>query len=162
MIPIKTILHPTDFSEYSAHAFHLACALARDYEAKLVVLHVMPPVVLAPLEIPLPAEYDDSKTKARERLFQVAPLDPKVRMEHLLAQGDTVKEILHAAKENQCDLIFMGTHGRTGLGRVVLGSVAEQVMRKAPCPVLSVKLPMPQETAPGKPARQKKASTASV
>jgi nucleotide-binding universal stress UspA family protein len=64
-----------------------------------------------------------------------------VRVEHRLVAGDPGAEILRAAREEPCDLIVMGTHGRTGLGRVLLGSVAEQVVRRAPCPALTVKAP---------------------
>lgn len=160
MLPLRTILHPTDFSEYSAHAFRLACALARDYDARLIVLHVQPTPVVAPFEGPLPLPQAETEAQVRERLVHTAPQDPKVRMEHVLAQGDAVKEILYAAEQNQCDLIFMGTHGRTGLGRVVLGSVAEQVMRKATCPVLTMKLPMPQEGQAPKPTSKKSAQPA--
>lgn len=155
MLPIRTILHPTDFSEHSAHAFRLASALARDYDARLVVLHVIPAPVVAPFEGPLPLPEGETGPKVRERLLQVAPHDPKVRMEHIIAQGDPVKEIIHAAKENQCDLIFIGTHGRTGLSRVMLGSVAEQVLRQAPCPVLTVKLPASGEKTADKTAHNK-------
>jgi hypothetical protein len=71
--------------------------------------------------------------------FQVS--DPTVHVEHRLADGNPSEEILRQARDTGCDLIVMGTHGRRGLGRLLLGSVAEEVMRKAPCPVLTVKLP---------------------
>jgi nucleotide-binding universal stress UspA family protein len=64
-------------------------------------------------------------------------------VEHWIFQGDPATEILAAAEKIKCDLIVMGTHGRTGLGRLLMGSVAEQVVRKAPCPVLTVKTPLP-------------------
>ena len=79
----------------------------------------------------------------RERLQQLRPEDQKVLVEHLLVQGGAAEEILQVAQERKCDLIVMGTHGRTGLGRLLMGSVAEQVVRKASCPVLTVKTPQP-------------------
>src|SRR5207247_9050465 len=60
----------------------------------------------------------------------------------ILLEGDAAKEIVELARDSQCDLIVMGTHGRTGLGRLLMGSVAEQVMRRAPCPVLTIKAPI--------------------
>jgi nucleotide-binding universal stress UspA family protein len=73
-----------------------------------------------------------------------------VKPEHRAVEGDAVHEILTFAKENPCDLIVMGTHGRTGLGRFLMGSVAEGVVRKAPCPVLTVKTPFAVESGPAK------------
>ncbi|MCI0682365.1 MAG: universal stress protein [Gemmataceae bacterium] len=143
MLSIRTILHPTDFSEHSADAFRLACLLARDHKAKLVLLHVAaPPVtvtsgVMTPAP-PEPSEYDRPALQAK--LDAVVPTDPAVLVERRLVFGVPSQEIV-AAAQHGCDLIVMGTHGRRGFSRLVLGSVAEQVIRKAPCPVLAVKLP---------------------
>jgi nucleotide-binding universal stress UspA family protein len=71
------------------------------------------------------------------------PSDPKVRVRYLLVEGNPAAEILSAAREGNCDLIVMGTHGRTGLNRLLMGSVAEEVVRKAPCPVLTVRADVP-------------------
>jgi nucleotide-binding universal stress UspA family protein len=141
MLALRTILHPTDFSDYSAYAFRLACALARDYGARIVVLHVATPPVVVYGEGVLPPEPEGYKERLREQLHQVVSQDPKVPVEHRLVEGDAATEILRLAGETKCDLIVMGTHGRTGLGRLLMGSVAEQVVRKAPCPVLTVKTP---------------------
>jgi nucleotide-binding universal stress UspA family protein len=78
----------------------------------------------------------------------VQPSDPAVKIEHRLAEGDPAREILRVARETGCDLIVMGTHGWTGLGRLLMGSVAEQVVRKATCPVLTVKTPIPDTAIP--------------
>ena len=141
MLPIRTILYPTDFSEPSKLAFRLACALARDYGARLIVLHVVEPppfVTYGEVEkaLQLPEGYQQ---ELEEGLRQFQAPDPKVQMEHCLREGDPVTEILSQAQELPCDVIIMGTHGRTGLGRLLMGSVAEQVVRKAPCPVLTVR-----------------------
>lgn len=147
MLPIRTILHPTDFSEYSGTAFRLACSLARESGARLIALHVMPaPVILTGEGMMLPPPPAQDWDRMRKQLEQLAAPDPKVHLEHRLAQGDAGPEIVQAAQELHCDLIVIGTHGRTGLRRLLLGSVAEQVLRQAPCPVLTVKTPWsPQE-----------------
>src|SRR6516162_5515666 len=143
MLAIQTILHPTDFSERSDFAFRLACALARDYGARLMILHVAEPPTAVAAEgvLMLPPTID--LEPLRERLQQLRPEDPKILVEHCLVHGGAAEEILQVAQERKCDLIVMGTHGRTGLGRLLMGSVAEQVVRKASCPVLTVKTPQP-------------------
>jgi len=141
MLPIKTILHPTDFSEQSVLAFRLACSLARDYGARLIVLHIAEPTRPIAIEgVMMPPPVLDQGL-LREQLQQLRPEDPEVPVEHCLIEGDAATEILHAAGKAKCDVIVMGTHGRTGLGRLLMGSVAEQVVRKASCPVLTVKTP---------------------
>jgi nucleotide-binding universal stress UspA family protein len=144
MFPLHVILHPTDFSERSQSAFRLAHALARDHGARLIVLHVGVPPVVVYGESVLPADTEAFSHALEEQLQQIRATDPHVRLEHELVLGsDAVTEILRVAGETPCDLIVMGTHGRTGLRRALLGSVAEQVMRRAPCPVLTVKMPFP-------------------
>lgn len=139
MYPIKTILHATDYSESSSAAFEVACSLARDYQAELIVCHVsMPPVMGAAdgmvFEIPSGAE-----SQMLEKLKSIRPADPGVRVTHRLARGDAADEIVSLAAANKADLIVLGTHGRSGLSRALLGSVAEAVLRTAPCPVVTVR-----------------------
>jgi nucleotide-binding universal stress UspA family protein len=145
MLPIHTILFPTDFSEQAQQAFSLASSLARDCGARLVVLHVAaPPVSHEKLEADRnPGEYYGVLWDALRQLR--APED-NVPVEHRLEEGDPAAEVLSVAKETKAGLIVMGTHGRTGLSRLLMGSVAEHVMRQAPCPVLTVKTPL-SETA---------------
>jgi nucleotide-binding universal stress UspA family protein len=144
MLPIKTILHATDFSERSNYAFRVACALARDYQARLVVLHVLPaPVVGSPDGVIL-TQPDEYRAEARSKLQQVQPTDPAVALERLLGDGDAATTIVDTAKNKHCDLIVMGTHGWSGLTRLLMGSVAEAVVRRATCPVLTVKTPFVQ------------------
>jgi nucleotide-binding universal stress UspA family protein len=141
MLPIRTILHPTDFSASCRPAFELACALARDYSAALVIAHVVPPVrVFAPdgIAVPFPAE---EPYEARARLAQVHPTDGHLEVEHRLLEGEPAEMILKLAADASADVIVMGTHGTGGLVRFLVGSVAESVMRKAPCPVLTVREP---------------------
>jgi nucleotide-binding universal stress UspA family protein len=142
MLPIRTILHPTDFSERSDFAYRLACSLARDYGAHLLIVHVVPPPVAfvgdAVWSGPIEVDMDELKNK----LLRLTGPDP-TRVERRLEEGSPADEILRLARESHCDLIVMGTHGRRGLGRLLMGSVAELVVRKAPCPVVTVKSPFP-------------------
>jgi nucleotide-binding universal stress UspA family protein len=140
MLRIETILHPTDFSPHSEHAFHVACSLARDHGGRVIVLHVaVPPVVGHGGAITPPPEGD---WKALEmQLALVRPSDGKISVEHRLDEGNPASEILRVAEESQCNLIVMGTHGRSGVARLLMGSVAEHVVRRATCSVLVVKAP---------------------
>jgi nucleotide-binding universal stress UspA family protein len=143
MLEIQTILHPTDLSPLSEYAFRLACSLARDHGAHLIVLHVRPPeILLAESPYVLPPDPVQVWEHWQEELRQLQPPDPTVAVEHVLKEGNPASEILRTAQEKDCDLIVMGTHGRTGVRRVLLGSVAEQVLRRASCPVLTVKGPV--------------------
>lgn len=144
MLKLKTILHPTDYSEPSEYAFRLACSLARDHEASLVVLHVV--LTLGPELV----THGDAETKLEPEAFQrrlwddlreVQSPDPAVKVEHRLAEGDAAEQIVRVAREAGAELVVMGTHGRTWLERLLMGGVAEYVMRNAPCPVLTVKTP---------------------
>jgi nucleotide-binding universal stress UspA family protein len=144
MSPIQTILHPTDFSQSAANAFQFACMLARDYAARLVIVHVAqrPMTVLGGTEALPPFADEYGPKELEERLRRLESPFASVRLERRLLTGDPVREILQVAQELPCDLIVMGTHGRTGLSRLLMGSVAEQVVRKAPCPVITVKTPL--------------------
>jgi nucleotide-binding universal stress UspA family protein len=134
MLPLRRILVPIDWSELSQRALGLAVPLAREHAAELFLLYVVPLPAL--MYGPPPETYLNQMLEALRRL---QPGDPKVRVRHLVAEGAPALAILSAARGSQCDLIVMGTHARTGLKRLLLGSVAEDVIRKAPCPVLAVK-----------------------
>ena len=142
MYTIRTILHPTDFSESARYAFELACALAQVENARLIILHVaVPPVVMydeSGKRLPPVADY---RQAARVELFQLQAPYPGVRVEHRLDEGEVSAAILRVLDEVKPDLVIMGTHGRTGLNRLVIGSVAADVMRQSPCTVLAVRLP---------------------
>jgi len=142
MLPIHAILHPTDFSDHSEHAFHLACSLARDHGARLIVLHVwsIPTSMLFGEVVPIPdaGRYDRN---IEDELHSYQPDGRDQPCEHMLVQGDPAIVILQVAKDVAADLIVMGTHGRRGLMRLLMGSVAEQVVRSASCPVVTVKNP---------------------
>ena len=145
MLPVRTMVHPADFSERSQYALWLACALARDYGARLIIVHVAAAPTLAYGEGVVPPSPEELRAAAKEQLDRL-PV-PHANVERRLEQGHAATEILRVAQKVNADLIIMGTHGRTGLGRLLMGSVAEQVVRHAPCPVLTVKAPFP-DTVP--------------
>lgn len=145
MLRIRHILHPTDFSETSAHAFRVAAALAHDYGARLTVAHVAPPPPLMIAgEIPVVPVPIDTTEYLRDLTHQLAAIQSghkDVGLEHKLVEGDPAREVLALVDTLEADLIVMGTHGRTGLARLLMGSVAEQISRKAAVPVLLIKDP---------------------
>ena len=133
MLPIHTILHATDFSERSQNALRLACALARDYQARLIVLHIVPTPVIGYPEGIILTQPEEYRAEARTRLQQMQPTDAAIVMERMLGDGDAATTIVDTAKKKECDLIVMGTHGWGGLTRLLMGSVAEKVLRGAAC-----------------------------
>lgn len=137
MLPVHTILFPTDFSDIAQRAFPLACSLARDCGARMVVLHVAPPADHDPF-LAL-GNREESYQNSWQSLRQMLPPASDVHIEHRLESGDAGQEILQVAQRVKAGLIVVGTHGRSGLERLLVGSVAEQVLRGATCPVLAVK-----------------------
>jgi len=146
MLPIHTILFATDFSESAQWAFPLACSLGRDSGARVVVLYVLRPP-LWDEEIQAERHPEEYYEGAWEALRRMQAPDDNVRVEHRLEEGDAANVILDVAQEIEAGLIVMASHGRTGLIRVLFGSVAEQVLRRSACPVLTVKPPAPSTVA---------------
>jgi len=136
---LRTILVPTDLSTAGAPAMEYACSLARDTGAKLLIAHVQEPPVVYGAEGLYPVEPQFDQPGLVKLLHQVKPTDPAIACEHRLLIGDPSTEIVRLAQQAPVDLIVMSTHGRTGLRRVLMGSVAEAVVRRASCPVLAVK-----------------------
>lgn len=139
---LKRIVVTTDFSQESKKAFPYALALARKFEATLILLYVVPahlPIELSLMGIAL--EENQLLEEARERIpsFRQAELDPHLRVDTLVVSGGPAHEICQTAESQAADLIVMATHGHTGLKHFMLGSVAENVVRHAPCPVLVVR-----------------------
>lgn len=130
------ILFPTDFSETSEAAFSHACELAQDSGASLVVMHVEELTLLFGESAIAVSEPDPG---LRQRLEAIVPADPTIHCEHRLVRGDPASEIVRMAEAENADLIVMGTHGRTGLRRLLMGSVAESVLRHAGCPVCTIR-----------------------
>jgi nucleotide-binding universal stress UspA family protein len=142
MLPIRTILHPTDFSEQAQHAFATACSLARDHRSRLIVLYVRAPSVVAYGELgPIVPDPVWTPADVQAWLSGLHLPDPGVEVEYRVAEGNPAAEIIRLASKVKANLIVMGTHGRTGLGRLLMGSVAEAILRRAPCPVLTLKAP---------------------
>jgi nucleotide-binding universal stress UspA family protein len=140
---LRVVLHPSDFSPRSEAALSVARALAREHGAQLVVLHVAPPAILMSGTMAVgmePSFYVDALDEVRKR---VEGPDLKYPVTIRLSRGEAAAEILREAEELGASLIVMGTHGRTGLPRLVMGSVAEAVIRESRCPVLGVKMPLP-------------------
>jgi nucleotide-binding universal stress UspA family protein len=148
MIGIKSILHATDFSESATLAYEFATSLARDYKARLLLSYVRElPVALTRDPDAFPVEPPGVEDALRKRLYAMRPDDERMAVEHYLMVGDPATEILDLAEEKGCDLIVMGTHGRTGLARLLMGSVAEQVVRRAACPVVTVRSAIPSQAS---------------
>lgn len=134
----KKILFATDFSEASQAALEYAEMLARDNQAALLILHVQEPIITYAMgETPL--ALDTEQPEVAKRLQGVVPHDPTVPFEHRLVVGSPADEIVQIADSEHVDLIVIGTHGRTGLSRLLMGSVAEVVVRRATCPVLTLR-----------------------
>jgi nucleotide-binding universal stress UspA family protein len=146
MLKIQTILAPTDFSHHAEAALRYACGLAARLGATLHLLHVLPDVVVPVGPDPSlisaypPEYYEETETRARETLQR--SLDPTWErpsaVEFVVRWGDPVDVIVAYATE-KIDLIVIATHGRTGLSHVLLGSVAERIVRESPCPVLTIR-----------------------
>jgi nucleotide-binding universal stress UspA family protein len=148
----KKILHPTDYTAASRPALEEALALARQHSAQLVLLHVVDSLGPEGLTYGQSASADQPE-EYRRRLFaelrHVLPPEAHVRAEYVLSEEDLVTAILRTQAERACDLIVLGTHGATGIRRWLTGSTAEEVVRRAPCPVLVVKGARPPERLPG-------------
>lgn len=138
---MNKILFPTDFSHTGDSALALATSLARDTGATMLIVHVEePPHVYGGGEMYYGA-LDPDPAEQKRMLEQVVPTDPAVPYEHRLIPGDPASGITRFANDEEVDLIVMGTHGRTGFARLVMGSTAEAVVRRATCPVLTYKQP---------------------
>lgn len=144
MILLKRILVPTDFSEFSKIAADYACELAAKFDAELHLLHVLQSHPTATprfaMGLALPGSVQESRADAEEALASV--VDPQRRKGRTIVrvvEGAPFVQIVRYARENEIDLIVVGTHGHSGLVHVLMGSVAENVVRKSPCPVLTVR-----------------------
>lgn len=145
MTPIRRILFATDFSEASRPAAQRAVSLAKDNGAELVVVHVYePPVRPAVDAFLVPRVYDEFEAEVRSQADQgLAPIVARaagagVAARPLVLRGVADEAIARAAKDEAADLVVVGTHGRGGVARLLLGSVAARVVSSAPCPVLTV------------------------
>ena len=143
---IKSILFPTDFSNGARAAMDHAISLARDYKAKLILLYVVQDISIAEWYIPSSLSatelVEDMQKSAWQEMNKWAEeVSSKVGdVEKLIVRGAPFVEIIKTAREKKADMIVIGTHGRTGIDHILFGSTAEKVVRKAPCPVLTVRI----------------------
>lgn len=142
MMNFKNILCPVDLSENSQYVVELASTLAKLNQATLVFAFVGPP------PLPASAAYAEDEMNRlvehyRERLQSIEPTEPDVDVKYVMLRGDAADEILRYSKEEPCDLIVLSTHGRSGIARFLMGSVAEKIFRSAQVPIMSVRQPNP-------------------
>lgn len=136
-----TVLLATDFSDSSELALRCAVPQAQAINGSLLIVYVIP-IRMSDGEGMLHSGVEaEDRSQVQERLRQVVPEGFSGPVEHLLLEGDPAEVLVRLASERQVELIVMGTHGRSRLARLLMGSVAEQVVRRAPCPVLVVKSP---------------------
>jgi len=144
MVEFRKILCPTDFSKYAFRAADYAVALAKHYGGEVHFLHVIPGTLLHPDQYPYVVQpvnpAPELRQQAQDRLDAFVALSraEKVQTRSSVEEGMPVPTILDAVDDDSSDLICIGTHGREGFERLVLGSVAEKILRKAACPVLTV------------------------
>ena len=144
---IKRILFATDFSDGSSHALTYAVDLAKRYSAKLYFVHVIYDFTKAGgwyvPHVSMDEMFKDMEKSAKAELEKtfIKEMQGLKDVEHVVLRGTPYEEIIKFAGTNNMDMIVLGTQGRRGLDRMLFGSTAEQVVRHAPCPVLSVRLP---------------------
>lgn len=145
---IKSILFPTDFSDGSSQALKYAVDMANRYGAKLHIIHVIYDIAKASgwyvPHISVDQMYKEMEEGAKKELerFGVEELSGVKNLERSVIMGVPHEEIVNYANKSKVDLIVIATHGRKGIDRILFGSTAAQVVRFAPCPVLTVRLPM--------------------
>lgn len=140
MAMIKRILAPTDFSELSAKGARYASQLAKELGSELIVMNIVP---LDESNFASKREIDQHKLELDEFLVD-RDVKPDLNLRKLVEPGVPSGTIISFAERENCDLIVMSSHGRSGLSRLLVGSVTEQILRKSPCPVLVVPLDRPK------------------
>jgi nucleotide-binding universal stress UspA family protein len=147
-VRFRKILVPLDGSDLAAEALGPACELAKRHGAELVLFHAIPVITGGGIDLP-PVVYPLSISEAQEFLRSYVPRCGGLTTRTKVVLGPPSVSILDAAKQEGCDLVALSTHGRSGLARVAFGSVAEEVVRRAGCPLLLVK-PVPEKATTGK------------
>jgi universal stress protein A len=151
MLPFRKILCPTDFSEASREAMKVAREFASHFNSELCLVHIVSPVPIVPFPEGIPPTFDvrsyqqELEVSSRKALEEVVRQleSNQVRSRLIMLQGDPARQIMDLADEEKPDLLVLATHGKSGWERLIFGSVAEKVIRLAPCPVLLI--PRPQE-----------------
>ncbi len=137
----QRVLCPVDFSEASTRAMLFAERLAREIGSEMILLHAFD----VPASYDAEGHYEPADPEIKRQFDELTPVHPEVKLEKILHAGPAGEVICWLAQERNCDLIVMGTHGRTGLRHLLLGSVAEYVLRNARCPVTVVRDPSADE-----------------
>ena len=144
MIKMKKVLVPTDFSDSARHALRYDISFAKEYGAELVLLHVVENLTVGYASdlfpVPMAEVFQEISGYAKTELAKLAgeAKERDVRVTELVAQGKPSAEIIRYAAENAVDMIVLGTHGKGILDQALFGSTTERVVRRAPCPVLTV------------------------
>lgn len=144
---IKSIMVPIDFSEYSKSALKYAIDFAKQFKAKMYLIYVVEPIIypadFSMGQVAIPSADFDLQSRANEELMNLAKtIGTDLQSETIIKTGKPFVEIIDTAKEKDVDLIIMATHGHTGVEHLLFGSTAEKVVRKAPCPVLTLREPI--------------------
>jgi nucleotide-binding universal stress UspA family protein len=147
MLPFEKILYPTDFSEASYEALKAANELAAHFSAELFIVHVVSPdVQTSPDLAGSGLALQEIEALAEKSLQEVVKqrVSKELHVRQIVALGEAADEIIRISEERKADLIVIASHGQTGWRRFVFGSVAEKVVRLAPCPVLTIRAPHEQ------------------
>ncbi|OQA69035.1 MAG: stress protein UspA [Ignavibacteriales bacterium UTCHB2] len=143
---IKKVLVPIDFSDYSKSALKYAINFSKFFNAEIILIYVVEPVIY-PLDfsmgqIAMPSFSTEWDQRAKEELDKLAKKEINSSVKTIIKTGKPFLEIIETAKEENIDLIIIATHGHTGVEHIIFGSTAEKVVRKAPCPVLTLREPI--------------------
>ena len=147
-LQFSKILVPIDFSDFSKSALKYAVIFAKQYHAQLILVYVLEPVIYPPDfsmgQITLPTVNFEMDKRAKEELDKLAEteIESLVEVRTVLKTGKPFVEIIETAKEEDADLIIISTHGHSGVEHILFGSTADKVVRKAPCPVLTLREPI--------------------
>jgi nucleotide-binding universal stress UspA family protein len=146
VIKLKKVLVPTDFSESARHALTYGISFAREYEAELTLLHVVENLTVGYASdlfpVPMAEVFQEISGYARTELAKLGTeaRAKSITVEEVVIQGKPSAEIMRFARETEVDMIVLGTHGKGMLDQALFGSTTERVVRRAPCPVLTVRL----------------------
>ena len=144
-VSLKKILVPQDFSEYSLHALKYAVTFAELFKSELIVLHIVEPIVYPADfsfgQVSIPAMEEEIRKHSEEQLNELVEreIPAAIKATPIIRVGKPFIEIVEVAKGENADLIVISSHGRTGMDHVLFGSTADKVVRKAPCPVLTIR-----------------------
>ena len=147
-LSIKKVLVPTDFSDYSKSALRYSVNFAKVFDAEIILVYVIEPVIYPPDfsmgQIAIPAVNAEWDQKAKEELDNLAKneIPSGVKVQTIVRTGKPFVEIIDTATGEDADIIIIATHGHSGVEHILFGSTAEKVVRKAPCPVLTLREPI--------------------